>query len=205
MDDVGSRIKEERKKNKITIEQLAKRTGLSKGFISQIERGLAHPSITTLKKIAHSFQISVVTLFGNTNEENEQESAVLSKEVDRNKVVNEYIQDITIVRTRHRKKMILPGSHITYEMVSPDLNRKLQVLYLRLDPGETSGKRPIIDPTGEKCILVLKGQLEFTVGEETMILESGDSIYFPASLPQSWKGIGNTHIEAIITMTPPWF
>ena len=56
-------IRAERLKRRLTLEQFAERTGLSKSFLSQIERGLAQPSVSSLKKIASQFGISVVQLF----------------------------------------------------------------------------------------------------------------------------------------------
>ena len=61
--DLGQRIREERQARQWTLEQFSEKTGLSKSFLSQIERGNAEPSITSLKKIAAQFGYSVVNLF----------------------------------------------------------------------------------------------------------------------------------------------
>jgi transcriptional regulator with XRE-family HTH domain len=203
MEELGQRIKEERIKRGYTIESLATMTELSKGFISLIERGKAKPSITTLKKIAEVFNTSVVSLFG--TEGNFETSNNQFLENSSNIGMNGYITDIKVVREASRKRLKFSYSTIDYEVVTPDMFRKMQVLHLKLYPGEVSGKKPFSSGIGEKCALVLKGELEYTVGNFTTVLHAGDSIYFPSSLPQSWKGVGTEPIEAIIMMTPPWF
>ena len=99
----------------------------------------------------------------------------------------------------------MPGSRTTYELVTPDLNRRLEILYLHISPGETSGEEAVVDPPGEKCVFVLNGTLEFRVSESLFELNQGDSIYFPANFPHSWRGVAEERIEVIIVMTPPSF
>jgi transcriptional regulator with XRE-family HTH domain len=203
MKSIGVSIRNERRKKNITISQLAERSDLSKGFISQIERGIAQPSVTTLKKISTALGVSIVTLFSGHRDGAEVVFAE-SQVVNQAKKIN-YVQDVKIVRSQQRKKMFFPGSHIVYEMITPDLNRAVQILFLKCDPGEKSGDDPIADPTGEKCLFILNGSIEYKLENETYILEEGDSIYFPANLRQYWKGIGTEKIEVLIIMTPPWF
>lgn len=203
MENVFQIIREERRKRKLTLEQLAKDTGLSKSFLSQVERGRAEPSVTSLKKIAQRFGMSVVDLFSGFEPQDIPTGA--SPGSASNTEGPEYVKDIKLVRADQRKKFTLPGSHIEYEMITPDLQRHMQMLYLRFEPGESIGDGPITDPRGDKCFVVLHGSVEYRLGEETYELNAGDSIYFPAQLPQYWHGIGDQHIEALVIMTPPWF
>ena len=68
--DLGNKIRTERQKRKLTLDKLSKMTGLSKSFLSQVERGLTEPSITSLKKISKQFGFSVVNLFLNEGDMN---------------------------------------------------------------------------------------------------------------------------------------
>lgn len=211
MEELGKRIRQERLKRGYTIRELAEYSGLSKGFISLIERDKAHPSITSLKKIAQFFGISVVGLFGIGNDTDEKaevnrihDESTSFENLNKNKI-NNYIDKIEIVRNGSRKKLIFSYSSIEYEMVTPDMQRKLQILHLKLNPGDTSGEKPFPSGIGEKCALVLKGTLEYIIDGNTIILEEGDSVYFPSKCTQSWKGLGTEPIEVLIVMTPPWF
>src|SRR5690625_7754098 len=61
--DVGSQVRDMRKTKGLTLSELSKATGLSTAIISQIERGLANPSFTTLAQLAHGLEIPVEKLF----------------------------------------------------------------------------------------------------------------------------------------------
>lgn len=204
MENLGEKIREERRKRKLTLELLSQKTGLSKSFLSQIERGLAQPSVSSLKKIAQEFGISVVSLFANETNSRNILNLVPAFEA-RKQDGRSYVQDVKVVRHNRRKTLTLPGSKISYELITPDLNRQMEILFLRFSPGDSSGEEPLLDPPGEKCFLVLKGSMEYRVGEEVYHLEAGDSIYHPAHIPHSWRGAGNEPIEVIAILTPPWF
>jgi len=88
--------------------------------------------------------------------------------------------------------------------LTPDLNRKLQVLYSKTKPGECN-PTPIVDPPGEKFLHVLKGEWEYTIKGEKYYLQPGDSIYYPADSPISWRVLGDEPGETILVMTPPGF
>ncbi len=203
MDNVFRNIRNERQKRNLTLEQLANDTGLSKSFLSQVERGQAEPSVTSLKKIALRFRMSIVDLFAGF----EPRDVPTSADAPTSPAPDSppYVTDIKLVRADQRKKFTLPGSHIEYEMITPDLQRQMQILYLQFDPGESIGDDTISDPRGDKCFVVLRGSVQYNLGSDTYELHAGDSVYFPAQTPQSWRGIGDEHIEALVIMTPPWF
>ena len=204
METLGQGIREERRKRNLTLEQVSQKTNLSKIFLSQIERGLACPSVSSLKKIAHHFGISVVNLFMNGT--NNQNSLGYLPPIENNGGNGiPCAQDVKVVRANRRKSLTLPGSKVSYDLLTPDLNRLLEVMHLRVSPSESSGDEPMIDAPGEKFGLVLKGILEIRVKDEFYKLQAGDSIYFPAHFPHSWRGGGNEPIEVIWVLTPPNF
>jgi len=202
--ELGKRIRKERQKRQLTLEQFSKKTGLSKSFLSQIERGNTEPSITSLKKIAAQFGFSVVNLFpnGNGSEENwgyqgnAAEPAAIKKK---------YIQDVSVVRSNKRKRFALPGSNVVYDLLTPDMNRRLEVMHMHVAPGDNSGEEPMLDSPGEKLCIVMKGLLEVRVGDEVYRLEEGDSLYYPAHVQHSWRAIEGESIEVIWILTPPSF
>jgi len=206
MDPLGRKIKQERQKRNFTLEMLSQKINLSKSFLSQIERGLAQPSITSLKKISQAFGISVVNLFINESNPNGDVGPLPSvKENESRGSVSVYVKDIKVVRKDRRKSLSLPGSKIIYELLTPDLNRQVEVMYLKIGYGEHSGNEPMIDPPGEKFGLVLNGSLQFQIGNEVYQLHEGDTIYFPSNLPHSWRGISKDTTEVIWVLIPPWF
>jgi len=204
VENLGQRIRDERRKRKLTLEQLSQETNLSKSFLSQIERGLAQPSISSLKKIAQQFETSVVTFFSNGTSVSNSSGILSSPEGPRSGCCS-YIEDMKVVRKNRRKTLSLPGSKVSYDLLTPDLNRQMEVMYMCIAPGETSGDEPIVDLPGEKFGLVLKGTLEVRVRDEVQQIQAGDSVYFPAHHPHSWCGLGKEPIEVIWVLTPPRF
>ncbi len=202
--DLGRRIRKERQKRQLTLEEFSKKTGLSKSFLSQVERGLTEPSITSLKKIAKQFGYSVVNLFQSGNHINSswEYRDGLRQPLER---ASQYIKRAEVVRADKRKRFALPNSNVIYDLLTPDMNRQLEAMYMQVSEGEDSGEEPMIDPPGEKMCMVLKGTLEVTVGNEIHRLNAGDSLYYPADTHHSWRALEGDTIEVIWILTPPSF
>jgi transcriptional regulator with XRE-family HTH domain len=202
--DLGQRIREERQARQWTLEQFSEKTGLSKSFLSQIERGNTEPSITSLKKIAAQFGYSIVNLF--PNGQGAEESWEYNNHLAEHKSNNDYyIKNVAVVRAGKRKRIALPGSKVVYDLMTPDMKRKLEVMHMRVSKGENSGEEPMLDSPGEKLCIVMKGILELRVGQEVYRLEEGDSLYYPAHVPHSWQALDGESIEVIWILTPPSF
>ena len=180
--NIGKKIKELRKKQKMSIAELASKADLSSGLISQIERNLVTPSITSLWKIAQSLQVSIGYFF------------------------DEDVKYITnpVVRRNERKRIIVSNNNAIYELLSQDLNRKIEFLYITIKPGDCSSK-DFVTHEGEECGIVIKGRLMVKMIDREYILEEGDSIYFDSTIPHRYVNIGDEVCESIWAMTPPSF
>jgi transcriptional regulator with XRE-family HTH domain len=202
--DLGKKIRNERQKRQLTLENFSLMTGLSKSFLSQVERGITEPSITSLKKIAKQLGFSVVNLFQNGDTLNSSWEYHNAPARVQDKSMN-CVEKAEVVRADKRKRFALPGSKVMYDLLTPDMNRQLEVMYMRVSEGENSGEQPMLDPPGEKVGLVLKGSIEVSVGTEVYQLGEGDSIYYPANIPHSWRAMEGDSIEVVWILTPPSF
>jgi len=181
---LGGTIRERRKKAGLTLQQLAEKASLSISYLSQVERNLLTPSVSTLKRIADLLEIPAGELmFG---DENGGGPAAVG-----------------VVRSDRRKRISFPGSNIEYELLTPDLRRRASLLWLVAPPGSESG--PAFVHEGEDGVVVLKGELEIEVGGSSHRLSAGDSVYFNAGLPHRWRNPGEDTVEAIWLSTPPSF
>ena len=179
--ELGNKIRELRRTQNISIEQLSEITGLSTGLISQIERDITGPSLASMWKIAQALNVPINFFFDEANEEN------------------------PIVRKNFRKKIMLPNSNITYELLSPDLkNRKIECLLIEIQPGECSTDEQIAHE-GEECGFVIKGNLKVKWGAKEYLLGEGDSIYFDSTIPHRYVNIGDDVCISIWSMVPPSF
>ena len=202
--DLGKKIRAERQKRQLTLEKFSIKTGLSKSFLSQIERGNTEPSITSLKKIAHEFGFSVVNLFANGNDNGSNwgyQDGPSGYPVKK----TTYRNEVSVVRADKRKRLALPGSNVVYDLLTPDMRRQLEVMYMQVKAGENSGSEPMVDSPGEKLCFVVKGKLELSVGKNIYQLGEGDTIYYPAHVAHSWRALEGESIEVIWILTPPSF
>lgn len=203
MDSLGAKIRTERLKKPLTLKQLAEKTKLSISFLSEIERGLSQPSMASLRRISQALGISLLR-FREDDGNGDQWTERQSFDIDQYHRPTRNITGATVVRAGNRKKIAYPGRSGFYELLTPDLNRKLEVLYIRMEPEFDSGP-PIVDPPGEKCLVILSGKMAFKVSGETHTLDAGDSISYPADAPVSWRTLAAEPVEAILIITPPGF
>lgn len=177
---LGEKIRRKRKERGLSLSQLAKRIKRTPSYLSQIERDLAEPSITSLRQIANSLEVPIFYFL-----------------LDEQK-------DGPLVRKGERKTLRFPDAHQVYELLSPDLNRKIEMIQACIKPGATTCERPL-SHAGEECILVLKGEMKIQIGEEDYHLREGDSIYYYAAIPHKIESCGEEDLVFVSAITPPAF
>jgi len=186
---LGAKIRENRKARGLTLTEMAEQCGISPSFLSQIERDKANPSVATLKTIAKVFGVSLGTFFEekDSGTDQPQPAETLAK----------------VVRADQRKLLIYPGSGISNELLSPDLQRAIQLMWIAMPPGTDTGDFLVHE--GEECGIVLQGTVEIWVGDEHYILNAGDAIYHPSSVPHRSRNIGEVDVIMVGAITPPSF
>jgi len=177
-DQLGRRIRSLRTERGLTLAGLAARVGITRSFLSGVERGVAYPSLMVLRSLAAALEVPVFLLF-TAPETNGM-----------------------VVRKDARKVIRLPGAPVSYELVSPDLRRKIEMILVRLKPGVDSSP---MAHEGEECALVLKGRVVITVGDVDYELDEGDSIYYDSGLPHKARAAGDEPAEVVSAITPPNF
>jgi transcriptional regulator with XRE-family HTH domain len=189
--DLGEKLKAARLKKKITLKELSKRSKVSTSQLSQVERNVSIPTVTNLLKIAEALDVSLVDIV--PQQEDEGRPSLHKGSAKR--------PAIGVVRKGGRKKIVLPtGSW--YEVLSPDLQHKLEFIYIYHPIGKITD---IPSHEGEECGLVLEGTYKGIIGGEETILEPGDSIYYDSTIPHTWEAIGDKDVRAIWVITPPSF
>jgi transcriptional regulator with XRE-family HTH domain len=177
-DQLGRRIRALRSERGLTLTGLAARVGITRSFLSSVERGVAYPSLLVLRSIAAALEVPVFRLF-TAPEANGM-----------------------VVRKGARKVIRPPGAPVSYELVSPDLRRKIEMIIVRLKPGLDSAA---MAHEGEECALVLRGRVVITIGDVDYELNEGDSIYYDSGLPHKARAAGDEPAEIVSAITPPNF
>ena len=180
---IGERIKRARKSRGLTLHDLARKSGLTPGYISQIENNKALPSVATIFKLGNVLDCPLTFFF------------------DRDGAPDRYV-----VRKHERKILPLPGSRITCELLSPDLvGKRLDPNIMRFERGGTTGKTPYSHKEGEVLILVLKGEFDLIVDRERSVLREGDSAHFNATTPHTIANRADGPGEILWVATPPTY
>ena len=193
-DPLGNRIRARRIAAKLSLRELAARTGLTASFISQVERGQTNPSIDSLRLIAKALKVSILHFLSDRTLTGSSSPAKSAS--------NGYVP---LVKAGARSKLTLPDSGVSYELLTPDLAHKMEAVCGRLAPGAGNVARRLRAPT-EEFIFVLSGLLRVTLGTEDHILAAGDTIYFEGTALQRLE-CASTNQEAvwISVITPAVF
>ncbi len=175
---IGRRLRDLRHARAMSLAQLSRLAGLSQGYLSQVERDRATPSMTALSKLSEVLAAPVAHFFEPSHER---------------------LPEHYVVRRGGRRIVLYPGSKVRNELLVPDLRGKLEAIYFRAAGGT---KSPLYKHEGEEFGHVLKGRLRVTVGDDTFVLGKGDSISLPSHQPHFWEALG-PGVEALWVATPP--
>ncbi|MFD0986269.1 helix-turn-helix domain-containing protein [Methyloligella solikamskensis] len=179
---VGREIKDLRKASDVTLSQLAKATGLSQGYLSQIERGISSPSIKALHSISRALGVNISWFFPRNQDESDE--------------LDEYI-----VRRKNRRQLKFE-SGITDELLSPNLGRGIELLRCTFAPHSESGTEPY-EHRGEEAGIVISGALTLWLGGRRIDLETGDSFAFESTIPHRYANEGDEEAVLIWSISPP--
>jgi transcriptional regulator with XRE-family HTH domain len=173
--------------SRYTIEDLAKISGVSAGRISELERGLANPSFATLWKLAKALDLPFGAFF----------SEAAPSERERGDLAH-------IVRANERKQISLPGAGLLYELLTPNVQGRIEVFRYQLPPNFDNSEAPLRHD-GEEVVHVLSGSIVVNVAGEHYELYEGDSITYDADEPHYNQNVTNEIAVAIAAVTPPSF
>lgn len=179
----GSEIRALRKARSLSLHELAIQAGLSVGYLSQIERGISCPSLKALGAIARALGVNVGWFFSGGNSGPAAEKGF-------------------VVRKANRRRIIFREGFIDY-LLSPNLEGQLEFILSHFSPGASTGEK--YTHRGEEGGLVLEGRLEITIGEQSFILEAGDSFNFNSTEPHRYRNIHDGETVVVYGITPPTY
>lgn len=176
---IGKNILFHRKKRNMTIDELSKKSGVSKSMLSQVEQEKTNPTVVTVWKIARSLDVSINQLL-QTDEEASIE--VLRK------------GDMPIIYSKDGK--------CTFRICSSvDMVENLELYYMICEPGGINSSEPHFLGTQE-FLTVLSGKIKITVGESSRILNEGDSTSYKADVKHIIENISDEESEVYMIV---WF
>jgi len=177
--DIGKKVQKYRTSKGLSSRELAKMAEVTPSMLSQIERGLANPSIQTLKVLAKVLDVPTFSF-----------------------LVEEINAEDLVVRSNNRKKIVV--ENLSYELLSPDFTGTLATAIMNFPPNTSSSEKPL-EHKGEEVAFVLEGKIKVFLDEDEYILETGDSVKIPAYMKHKWENNFNKNAVILFSVTPPSF
>ena len=177
---IGERIRNLRQLSNLTQEELAERAGLTKGFISQVERDLTSISLDSLIQILGALDENISEFFRDST----GEEKIVYRENDRVVIEKDKIQ---------RFELLVPGS----------TNRRLEPILLTLRKEQATPKeRP---HEGEEFGYVLRGRVILRFGKEVLKLKTGECFYLSAEKEHWLQNTSSKEAIILWISSPPSF
>lgn len=173
---VAGNARKIRESKKLTLDEAACATGVSRSMLAQIERGSVNPTISILWKIAGGYKVSFTALL------KEADEGVLLRKADASEPLSDDY-----------------GRFLSYPAFLYNSKRHFESYRLILAPGAASGSNGHMQGT-EEYITVFTGQVEITVNERCYPLKEGDSLSFRADGPHAYRNPGtkDTRLSMLI-------
>jgi len=178
----GEKLREVRKRRRMTIRDVARKAGVSQSLISQIERNRISPAIDTLLGITDILEIDPDFIFRDFKKD----------------------RSVNLVRANEKKRAIIDG--VVYEQLSRTFSsteeHAIEAYILEIPPGGKSGNDEY-GHVGNELGVIISGKGECTIGNQAIALKKGDSISFSANAPHQLMNKGRGPLRAFWIITPP--
>ncbi|OMI36501.1 helix-turn-helix domain-containing protein [Streptomyces sparsogenes] len=179
---IGGRLRRRRRALHLTLSDVAEQTGLTEGYLSQVERDQANASVRTLQRLCEVLKLTVGDLF-------DQGGTTVSP----------------VLRFRDSHGMSF-GEGATKIKLTPGSFDHLEVLLGHFTPGGSTGVEPYTHGSSEELLLVLSGEVEVWVGGQHHRLSALDSIHYHSSDPHRIVEATGTHEARVLwAMAPPTY
>lgn len=179
---IGKNIKSFRLSLNLTLDGLAEKTGLTKGYLSKVENSKKSPPVSTLIVIAKALGVTLSRIF------EEENTAVRC----------------SVVKKAERQFMAKTGvgfgySYETLAHKYSDKKMEPSILTIPADSRESL----VFQHDGEEVVLVIEGTMRFFHGEDEYLLENGDCVYFDSSVPHYALPADNRDVKCVDVIYVP--
>jgi transcriptional regulator with XRE-family HTH domain len=175
--DVGKTIRDLRKKSGLNISDIADRTNLTVSHVSQIERGVANPSLSSLNKIAKALNVHITRLF------------------------HENPDKFNVVRADERKKIFFDKAGSYIALLAGGRDQDSIGVYFSHYIGKKLGQ-DLIPHEGKEFFYIAEGEMKVHLEAETVNLKKGDSLFFDSNIPHKVVAV-KVPLDTIIVTTSP--
>lgn len=179
-EDISKKIRVVREENGMTLQELADLSGLTKGYLSKIERSKKAPPFSSLNRIAVALGVEVTDLLRKNGDEIQDERILLTKSGQG--------QIVKTVGTLYG---------YSYQALAQHKTGKNMIPYI-IEPA--SEEKGVFSHPGEEFIYVLQGRHELVYDGKKYIMEQGDSAYFDSGVPHSGRSLSGRKTKILAVM-----
>jgi transcriptional regulator with XRE-family HTH domain len=176
---VGGRLRSLRRSRRLTLREIADRSGLSESFVSQLERGQTGATVQSLQRIADALGIEVSDLFSPDG-------------AHRPRVIR-----------RDDRQAVAWGKLARKTLLTPKPFEFLEVVAAEFEPGGSTGDVPYTHGDSEELFLVVAGTVELDLDGDVVTLEAGDCAHYRSSTPHRVANVGPRRAEVLYMISPP--
>lgn len=173
---IGPKLRTTRRAQGLTIGQLAEVTGLTKGFISRVERDETSPSVSTLVMLCQVLSLPIGSLFEAPEHE--------------------------VIHLNGAPAVNFGGSLVDDRLLTPRSEERVQLLRSTLQPGASGGSDFYTIACESEVLHVLRGHLTLRFPQRDLLLGPGDSLTFPGRQPHTWVNHSSDETEVIWVIVP---
>lgn len=175
---IGAMLRLKRRQLDLTLEQVAEAADITKGFLSEVERDKASPSVALLVRLCDVLSLPVGSLFSTVGS--------------------------AVVRKAERVPIKFGGVRISDHLLSPSSAVKAKAILSDMAPGGGGGEALYSLNCEEEFVFVLKGQLIVKVDEEETLLDEGDAMTFDPRRPHTFRNASESlPAQALFMLMPP--
>ena len=179
--NIGHTILTERRRQRLSLEELAHRSDVSKGMLSQVEQGKTNPTVALLSRIAIGLQVDVSRLLPQ---------------------IKHAPRVWRVIRAEDENFVYIQTKDCKLRALSPlDLEKQIEFYEVVLDPHGKLASDPHF-PGTEEILTVATGHLKVKAGERETDIRRGDSAYYSSDVPHVITNVGNT--KAVAYMIVRW-
>ena len=180
---VGEAIRARRQALGLSLRDLADRLGVTPSLISQIERGRANPSVSTLYAIVAELELSLDELLFSDRRPPDRPDAAPPPSGP--------------IQRGHERHHIRLASGVTWERLTTRSEPGVEFLYVIYDIGGASSESDHQRHSGHEWGYVISGTLQVTIGFDEFVLQPGDSVSLDSTTPHRLANVGDTPVHAI--------
>ncbi len=174
---IGTRLRHAREASQLSLTEVAERSGLSKGFISRVERDDTSPSVVSLIALCEAVGLTMEMLFKEPR--------------------------ITLIRASDRPQTVMPGEAVSDTLLTAAHEERITVIETIAAPGGSGGEELYSIASDCEVCYVLEGEVEFRVAGRSILLGPGDAVTFDAQAPHTWRNTSHNSGARLVWIIAP--